>query len=46
MRHIDAGVLSSVSSAATREILDELKAREEEHQRRRAVGEDQAAASA
>ena len=46
MRYIDGGVLRSGSSAVTREIRDELKAREEERQRRRAAGEDQSAASA
>ena len=46
MRYIDGGVLRAGSAAVTREILDELKAREEERQRRRAAGEDQTAASA
>lgn len=46
MRHIDGGVLRSGSSVVTREILHELKAREEERQRHRATGEDHSAASA
>jgi ERCC4-related helicase len=42
----DESTMSVDGATVQKEILDELKAREEERQRRRAAGEDQSAASA
>ena len=42
----DKSTMSVDGATVQKEILDELKAREEERQRRRAAGEDQSAASA